>query len=135
MAKSLAQKMFLKAGYVAAVVNAPDGFLLGELPEGATVVDEINGRYDWLLLFVKNKEQLDALGDGAMTAVKSDAPLWIAYPKKSGKIKTDINRDKGWDVMGAVNWRPVTQVSIDETWSALRWRPKTEKEIEAGGRW
>jgi uncharacterized protein YbdZ (MbtH family) len=49
--------------------------------------------------------------------------MWVSYPKKSSKVKTDISRDAGWEIMAENSLRPVTQVSIDKTWSALRFRP------------
>lgn len=38
-------------------------------------------------------------------------------------MKTDINRDVGWDVVKRAGFEPVSQVSIDDVWSALRFRP------------
>ncbi len=52
--------------------------------------------------------------------------LWFIYPKRSGAICTDISRDKGWEALAAVDLLPVTQVSIDDTWSALRFRYRDE---------
>ena len=49
--------------------------------------------------------------------------LWLSYPKRSSKVETDLSRDVGWEVVADAGLRPVTQVSIDETWSALRFRP------------
>ena len=39
------------------------------------------------------------------------------------KIKSDIKRDKVWNAFAIANLIPVTQVAIDETWSAMRGRP------------
>lgn len=36
---------------------------------------------------------------------------------------TDIHRDADWDVVAADQWAGVTQIAIDDTWSALRFRP------------
>jgi hypothetical protein len=47
---------------------------------------------------------------------------WISYPRKSPKVATDPSRDVGWDIVAEVGLRPVTQVSVDEVWSALRFR-------------
>ncbi len=43
-----------------------------------------------------------------------------------GHIETNVNRDTGWDVMADAGWRPVTQIAIDDTWSALRFRPAAD---------
>lgn len=47
----------------------------------------------------------------------------MSYPKKSSKVKTDLTRDIGWDVVTDVGWTGIAQVSIDDTWSATRFRP------------
>lgn len=53
----------------------------------------------------------------------SDAALWFAYPKKSSKkYKSDISREAGFQVLGSVGLEPVSQVAIDDDWSALRFR-------------
>jgi hypothetical protein len=49
--------------------------------------------------------------------------LWIAYPKKSAKVDTDLTRDVGWSVIEGAGVVGVAVVSIDATWSALRFRP------------
>jgi hypothetical protein len=58
--------------------------------------------------------------------------LWVAYPKGN---RTDINRDSLWPILGEHGMRPVTQVSIDQVWSALRFRLLKEGEAPfTGGR-
>jgi len=37
-------------------------------------------------------------------------------------VKTDLTRDIGWEVVERAGLNPVTQVSVDDTWSALRFR-------------
>jgi hypothetical protein len=58
--------------------------------------------------------------------------LWVAYPKGN---RTDINRDSLWPILGELGLRPVTQVAIDQVWSALRFRPLKQGEAPfTGGR-
>jgi hypothetical protein len=58
--------------------------------------------------------------------------LWVAYPKGN---RTDINRDSLWPILSELGLRPVTQVSIDQMWSALRFRPLKQGEAPfTGGR-
>ena len=45
--------------------------------------------------------------------------FWIAYPKGN---RADINRDSLWPILSAYGMRPISQVAIDDTWSALRFR-------------
>ena len=74
----------------------------------------------------KNDTELARLLPTATKATKYDGLLWVSYPKKSSKVDTDLSRDTLWEPPGETGLRPVTQVSIDKTWSAMRFRP-TEK--------
>ena len=69
-----------------------------------------------------------------MGALKLGGLLWFSYPKKSSKVETDITRDVGWDALGSTGLRPVTQVAIDDTWSALRFRPVVDVKSRSYGR-
>ena len=58
-----------------------------------------------------------------MSRARGDAVVWLAYPKGSSKRYTStINRDTGWDSLGAAGFEGVRMVAIDEDWSALRFR-------------
>jgi len=52
--------------------------------------------------------------------------LWFAYPKKTGPVRTDLDRDHGWEPLTQAGLLPVTQVPLDATWSALRFRLREE---------
>jgi hypothetical protein len=112
-------------------LNPPPGYIdeLGDLPEGIELTDQPEGAFDFVHLFVKSKAQLEELGPTAFEAVKHDGLLWVSYPKGSSKLETDLKRDVVWEVVTKISageLRPVTQVSVDQVWSALRFRP-TEK--------
>lgn len=123
--EALVKKLQLKPGLRALFLNPPTGVLeaLGPLPEGVEQVDGPDGTLDFALVFVRDRAELAALTPVALAAVRLDGVLWMAYPKLSSKVKTDITRDRGWEPMTAAGLRPVAQVAIDETWSALRFRP------------
>ncbi len=126
--KTLTQKMLVRTGQQIALMNAPADYeaRLGALPDGAAVTRTPDGAYDAVHLFVHNKADIDAHIAQAVAAVKPGGMLWVAYPKKSGSIKTDITRDHGWDALAALDWHAVTQISLDETWSVFRVRPRAE---------
>lgn len=125
---ALAKKLRLQTAGRALVLNAPDGYreMLGEIPEEITIDSEISGKYDFAQLFVKDKNELDLYIDQILQVIEYDAVLWISYPKGSSGVKTDLNRDKLWKALGDKGIRPVTQVSIDIIWSAMRFRPIEE---------
>ena len=38
-------------------------------------------------------------------------------------MATDLTRDEGWQLTTQAGYRPIRQIAIDATWSALRFRP------------
>jgi hypothetical protein len=78
------------------------------------------------LAFVTTPEQIDALAPKLARKAEGDAILWFAYPKGTSKrYKSQIRRDRGWNVLGQEGFEPVRMVAIDEDWSAKRFRRAT----------
>jgi hypothetical protein len=122
---SLMKKLRMQPGQRALILNQPSGYIdsLGDLPEGFELSEQPEGKYDFVHLFVTDSAEFDALISAATDAVEYDGLFWLSYPKKSSQVKTDLSRDVVWQMMADTGLRPVTQVSIDATWSALRFRP------------
>ena len=121
----LAKKLLLKAGYRAALVNAPAGYadLLEPLPDGAALVDALQPGLDFVQVFVRNAEDVERFVPGALAAIRTDGLLWVCYPKGGKKAGTDLNRDILWAQMGRYDLSGVSLVALDDTWSAMRFRP------------
>jgi hypothetical protein len=123
----LAKKMKLKSGLKAAVINAPENYM-DELRHDTAVSPTLNGKFDWIQIFVRSKAELDALAPKAAKALKPNSMLWISFPKGTSKIQTDLTRDKGWDVLRDLELKWINLVSVNETWSAFSLRPYKEGE-------
>jgi len=121
----LVKKLRIQPGQRLLILNPPSGYIesLGDLPEGVEVSEKPEGKFDFVHLFVRDSTEFADLSPKAMDVVKYDGLLWISYPKRSSKVATDLTRDVMWDLVADTGLRPVTQVSIDEVWSALRFRP------------
>ena len=128
MAAPLAKRMQVKAGQRILAVNAPRDYaaLLGDLPEGARLVTRGDpAGADHVHVFVRDSGDVARLGPKAIAGAEGGAVTWIAYPKRTSGVETDITRDRGWDaVTGAID--AVSQVAVDDTWSALRFKPVAE---------
>jgi hypothetical protein len=126
--RPLTEKLGLKGQLRALILNAPKGYrtLLGPLPPDITVNTKPSGQYDFVHLFVNNQAELANLGPSTLKAVKPTGILWISYPKQGGGLESDMNRDKGWDLVTAAGFEPVAQVAVNDIWSALRFRPKAD---------
>ncbi|MFM9839687.1 MAG: YdeI/OmpD-associated family protein [Cyclobacteriaceae bacterium] len=116
MDTSLKKKLLTKEGYSVLLLNPPKDF--------RTMIKSGQKKpADVVIAFVKSKADIVKLSNKAIEVAKEDGVLWFAYPKISSGIKTDINRDSGWEVLQKKKFEPVTQIAIDETWSALRFKP------------
>ncbi len=115
MNKPLEKKLLITGAKRVAFINSP--------PDLDRLEGRKDGPVDVLLVFVKSKEDISTVVDQAISSLRPKGVLWFAYPKKSSGIKTDISRDSGWEKLAKNKFVPVTQVAIDETWSALRFKP------------
>lgn len=106
------------------IVNAPEEYL--SILKGAdfdTVpVNSKLGKYGFVQVFASSQAEMEELIKNVAKAGKHDCLFWACYPKGSGKLKYDINRNTVWDALGLAGLRPVSQIAIDEKWSALRGR-------------
>jgi hypothetical protein len=132
---TLVKKLQLKPDLRTLFLNAPEGYVesLGPLPEGVARVDGPPGTLDFVQLFVRDSAELALFAPVALAAIKRDGVFWISYPKKSSGVVSDLTRDEGWAPITAAGLRPVTQIAVDETWSAVRWRPIELVKSKASG--
>ena len=106
------------------VINAPAEYI--ELLKGADfdteMLDSKAGTYGFVQVFASSQAEMENLIKSVAKAGKHDCLFWACYPKGKGKIKYDLNRDSVWPALALAGLRPVSQIAIDETWSALRGR-------------
>ena len=123
---TLASKLHIKADMRLALLNAPKEHrdIFRDAPPGCSVSTAGTGKVDLVLLFAPAVKDLERLFPIALRRTKEDAPLWIGFPKQTGALKSDLTRDRGWDVVRKAGFRPVTLIAVDETWSAMRVRRK-----------
>ncbi len=76
-------------------------------------------RIDFALVFAVNERQLNGILSDILPSMNEEAKLWIAYPKKTSKIASDLNRDCSWDKVTESGYESVSQVCLDHVWSAL----------------
>ena len=104
------------------MINAPENYV-DSLQHDTALSPTLNGKFDWIQIFVHNKSELDALAPKAAKALKPESMLWISFPKGTSKIQTDLTRDKGWESLQALDLKWITLVSVNEKWSAFALRP------------
>jgi hypothetical protein len=86
-------------------------------------------KIDFALVFAVSENQLNGILHDIMPALKSESKLWIASPKLTSKIVTDLNRESSWSKLADASYESIEQVSLDHVWNATQFR-KTETECE-----
>lgn len=123
--EQLLKKLRLEGDQAVLIVNAPKEYLtlLGARKYSTKPLKSDEGKYDFVQLFSASQTQLEKMVLQCSKSGKYNCIFWACYPKGGGMIKTDIRRDSVWTALEKAGLRPVSQVAIDETWSALRGRP------------
>jgi hypothetical protein len=126
-APPLARKLKLSDASRPIVLGASDDQRVALVSElGRPAGDRLDGGHDWILLFARDRAALERSIGAAAAALEDPGVLWLAYPKGSSKIQTDLTRDAGWESVAAADLMWLGLVSIDATWSAFslrRYRP------------
>jgi hypothetical protein len=121
-ATPLTKKLGIKPGAVVALLAAPPGFEehLGPLPDGVRLRNHARGRVDLILFFATRERELARRFPGMARALRPDGGLWVAWPKKTSCVATDLTFDPVQQVgldSGLVDNKVC---AIDDRWSALR---------------
>lgn len=134
----LARKLGIRSGSAVATVAAPDGFgaLLKPLPEDAGVTADPDvpetpstpGARTWdvVVAFAPDVEALARLLPSVTFLHRWDGGLWIAWPKGSSPLASDINREGVRDRLLATGLVDNKVCAIDEDWSGLRFVHRVE---------
>ena len=118
----LATKLGIKEGHRVAFPSAPDGFrkLLHEFPADVSIRARAAGQLDVIVFFTKRRAELERRLPALRRAMDPAAGLWIAWPKRSSGVETDLTEDVVRE-LGIANRLVDNKVcAIDETWSGLR---------------
>ncbi len=73
-----------------------------------------------LMLFASDSGELLRGFEKVRSCIGADTIFWIAYPKKSGSIPSDLWRMDPWHFVFDAGFRGQTSVSIDDDWTGMR---------------
>lgn len=77
-------------------------------------------RIDFALVFAVNQNQLGSIMQDVLPAMHEDGKLWIAYPKATSKIVSDLNRQCTWACLKSKGFESVLETQLDHVWTAVR---------------
>ncbi len=122
----LAKKLGIKPGHTIAIVDEPDDFrsLLVDLPPGTVFDADLHAGPDISIGFFTSKHDLESKLDALADAAFPDRTIWLAWPKKSSGVETDLTGDVVRATVLATHLVDVKVCAISDIWSGLKvvWR-------------
>ena len=122
--RSLAEKLGLKPGMSAYLLDAPAGYLdaLGDAAMHADFAASLEGAaaLDFIHAFFTDRAALLAQLPQLKAALAPTGALWISWPKKAAKVPTDIDETAVREAGLAVGLVDIKIAAVDPTWSALK---------------
>ena len=113
----LAGKLGVTATSAVLLDGAPDGF---DLPVGTVKRRLGAGPYDVILCFCTTQERLASRWPALHARTTQAGALWIAWPKRTSRVPTDLNENVVREFALAHGRVDVKVCAIDETWSGLK---------------
>lgn len=124
----LPKKLGIKAFSTVALINAPRGFetTLGELPEDVIFITETTGKPELIIWFIRTRFELESRITEMRDATGAGG-LWIAWPKKTSGVASDLTENIIRDTGLAVGLVDYKVCAIDATWSGLKFARRKTK--------
>jgi hypothetical protein len=116
----LIKKLGIKPDFRLAFIHEPENYrtLLGDFPAEELSLDA--GDLDFIHAFYSERAIFEAEYPALKAALRKNGMLWISWPKKASKVKTDITEDIIRDYALTHGLVDVKVAAIDDIWSALK---------------
>jgi len=131
-ATPLSKKFGIKVDSRVMSLGAPRSFpkLLGKLPRGAKLTNW-EEEADVIVLFTQKRSDLRKWFSNAKKSLEPSGRLWVAYPKKTSKLPTDLTFEVVQELGLQAGLVDNKSCAIDDDWSGVQFvyrlkdRPKT----------
>ena len=118
--KPIAAKLGVKRGDRVLVRNAPDGYPAALGLTGIVMAGPRARELDAIILFADRAAVLERALPGAIDALKPAGMLWVAWPKQTSGVATDLTEDVIRRLALAAGVVDVKVCAISEIWSGLK---------------
>jgi hypothetical protein len=103
------------------LIGGPPGFVdFLAPPPGTRLETTLRGRFQVIVFFSARRAQLVRRLPALQRALDPDGGLWIAWPKRSSGVDTDITEDALRELILPSGLVDNKVCAIDQTWSGLR---------------
>lgn len=118
----LAKKLGLVEGARVFVWDGPSDYLdlVAPLPPGVRFAKGLDSDADLVHVFVTARSRMERALRTLRQTLRPDAVVWVSWPKKAAKVKTDVTEDVIRAVALPMGWVDVKVCAVDDTWSGLK---------------
>ncbi len=88
-----------------------------------------NRKIDFALVFAVSRKQLTDIVNDVAPALQDNGKFWVAYPKMSAKIASDLCRDVNWDMIASHGYEPECTVVLDNVWHAMKFKKALQPKL------
>lgn len=117
----LFKKLGIKEASRLLAINAPGEFWnwVAPLPDAVEIIENVATPSDVMVLFVTHFSELEKWFSKLESFMVRGNRLWIAYPKKSAKVATDLNFDVVQREGLALGIVDMKICAVSEVWSGV----------------
>jgi hypothetical protein len=117
--RSVAQKMGIKEGMRAFLVNAPDSALNAMMPPSLELSETLKGEFAYIHLFATSQSEMDDMVPRLKAHLRATGMLWVSWPK-GGRLGTDLTLRHVIRIGYSHGLVESTALRVDDIWSALK---------------
>ena len=124
----LVRKLGIKPFMRIATPGAPSEFagLVDPLPDGVEWLSQVRAPLDLAVAFFTRRADVTRRTPALQKALGPQGALWVAWPKRSSGVATDLTEDGFRELVLPTGWVDNKVCAIDDTWSGLRFVMRKE---------
>ena len=118
----LARKLGIKPGHTVALISEPPELraLLEPLPDDVIFRTDLRAKPDLAIAFFTQRSRLKARLPALARAIHPAGGLWLAWPKKTSGVSTDLDGNTIRELGRAAGVVDIKVGAISDTWSGHR---------------
>jgi hypothetical protein len=118
----LASKLGIKPEFEIHLIHPPEDYknLVSPLPAGVNFAERMSKNTDLVHVFSSRKTELARSLRSCRAKLKSNAAVWVSWPKKASKVPTDITEDTVREYALPLGFVDIKVCAVTEVWSGLK---------------
>lgn len=130
------RKLGIKPGDAVALLGAPSGWAIDDLPGGVALRTTARSSLDVIIAFFDQRVKVERRLPAVLRALRPDASLWVAWPRKAAGHVSDISENDLRAIILPTGLVDVKVAALDQDWSGLKfvWRRELRPQVARGSR-